>query len=200
MGLIVPLRHQSRRPSVDPSSDEADHRETTSDGEEGAPAAAPLECWFCGTRPAVEAEAYKAKMSSQRELGVEDMGWSVRRFVQGSGLGLGPQTVERWRVITLAIPRCATCREAHMRSKALRIIGFILGFAVGLLLMGGSRGFWVPLGSMVGCGLLGLVAGHLLGARLRPEGCRPTSYWEQHPAALELAKAGFVAGGSGSPR
>ena len=148
------------------------------------------QCWFCGTRQASEPHAYKRKFSGQSELGYEDMGWNVRGLLHGSGPGF--QHVEKWREITLGFPRCVPCCKAHNRTRAFRILGFIVFLVLGdIFIPVYSINPLLKAGVLFVSGMAGLILGSWLAARLRPAGCQPLSHWIMHPAADKLGREGF---------
>jgi len=73
-------------------------------------------CWFCGRGGTREVNAVKIEMSALAEWRVQSLSWRVR---------------------SLEVPRCSTCRKAHERAR------FVGWWGSGLGVVGAVGGWWI---------------------------------------------------------
>jgi len=130
-------------------------------------------CWFCGGDCADSDSSVTVMMHG-----------NVERV---PGLF---QTQVRWQYLPVIVPRCASCKSAHGRSKAWRIGGIITAFVLAIFIGIASGSFWVFLAVLGGV----IAASHGLSALTFPRGAKPESYKKEFRTVKEMLSRGWMIG------
>ena len=115
-------------------------------------------CWFCKKNKAIESAKLDVPMYGdvQREWG---------RVL--------------YHTISVSVPRCLDCKNAHRKSKRAVYISAVFGALIG--------SFWFPLGTIIG-GLIGWGIGKIIGGSVRPESTASESLKAEFPDIMVLLK------------
>ena len=126
-------------------------------------------CWFC--------KRTKAETSNILEV---PMHGEVNRKPQFGS------THVTWRTLTIKVPRCGNCKEAHSK-VAGKWAGAAAGAAIGTAIL-------PVIGSAIGL-FAGGVIGNLMDKKMRlPEGVAPESTKSEFPPIQEMTRQGWVFG------